>query len=71
VPVHGSRVVEQPSRPVHNRDRHLTTVAHDTPGAATTSVFDASPAHASTIRDRNASACGVFRRRAHARRGPE
>ena len=57
---------ERPSsRATANRDRHLATVGRDTPKAGATSVFDPPSAHASTIRDRNASACDVLRRRAH------
>lgn len=48
-----------------NRPRHLRTVSRDTFRSAATAVIDVPSALASTIRDRNASACDVFRRRAH------
>jgi hypothetical protein len=54
------------NRPTRNRDRHFDTVARDTSRSADTLAILAPPwAHASTIPDRNASACAVFRRRAH------
>ena len=48
-----------------NRRRHLPTVGCATRSRAATSVFDRPSAQPSTIRDRNASACELFRRRAH------
>jgi hypothetical protein len=48
-----------------NRDRHLRTVSRDTAKLAATSVFDRPCAHSNTIRDRNANACAVVRRRVH------
>lgn len=48
-----------------NRDRHLPTVGRETPNRCATSVFDAPEAHSSTIRDRNATCCELFGRRAH------
>jgi hypothetical protein len=48
-----------------NRDRHLLTVFRETPNTCATSPFEAPSAHASTIRDRKANACDVFRRRDH------
>jgi hypothetical protein len=53
------------SRAARNRARHLVTVGRDTPSATATFLFGVPSAHASTIRDRIASACAVFRRRAH------
>ena len=52
------------SRSSRNRDRHFVTVARETPGSAATALIDSPSAQASTIRDRSASACAVFRRRA-------
>jgi hypothetical protein len=46
-----------------NRDRHLRTVSRDTARLAATSEFDQPFAHSSTIRERNANACAVVRRR--------
>ena len=48
-----------------NRRRHLPTVGCATRSRAATSVFDRPSAQPSTIRDRTASACELFRRRAH------
>jgi hypothetical protein len=48
-----------------NRDRHLRTVSRDTARPSATSVFDRPFAHSNTIRDRNANACAVVRRRIH------
>ena len=44
------------SRSAANRDRHFATVAREIPRASATCVFAAPSAHASTIRDRSASA---------------
>jgi hypothetical protein len=46
-----------------NRARHLVTVLRETLNSAATRVFAAPSAQASTIRDRNANAWDVFRRR--------
>src|SRR3954447_13512081 len=48
-----------------NRLRHLPTICSVTPNSPATAAFVAPAAHASTIRDRNASACAVFGRRAN------
>jgi hypothetical protein len=53
------------SRDSRNRDRHFDTVALDLPRPVATSLTVPPAAQASTIRDRSASACAVFRRRAH------
>ena len=53
------------SREARNRPRHLRTVSRDTFSSAATAVTDLPSAQASTILDRNASACDVLRRRAH------
>ncbi len=52
------------SRPARNRDRHLPAVAREIPSSAATALTAPPSAQASTIRDRSASACAVFRRRA-------
>ena len=48
-----------------NRRRHFPTVGCATRSRAATSLFDRPSAQPSTIRDRNASACELLRRRAH------
>ncbi len=52
-------------RASRNRDRHLPAVVRDIPSSAATALTPAPSAQARTIRDRSASACAVFRRRAH------
>ena len=52
------------SRSSRNRDRHLPAVAREIPSSAATALTGRPSAQASTIRDRSASACAVFRRRA-------
>jgi hypothetical protein len=52
-------------RAARNRDRHLPAVVLDTPSSAATALTAAPSAQARMIRDRSASACAVFRRRAH------
>ena len=49
-----------------NRARHLPTVIRLTPSRSATSVLPQPSAALSTIRDRSASACALFGRRAHA-----
>ena len=53
------------SRDARNRDRHLPAVVLDIPSSAATPLTGPPSAQASTIRDRSARACAVFRRRAH------
>ena len=65
----GPRLVTEPLEPrSRNRDRHLPTVVRDMRSSAATALTGAPSAQASTMRDRSASACAVFRRRAHASR---
>ena len=54
------------SRSATNRARHLPTVIRLTPSRSATSVLPQPSAALSTIRDRSASACALFSRRAHA-----
>jgi hypothetical protein len=58
--------VSPSSRSRANRDRHFDTISRDTPSSAATSPIVPPSAHRSTTRDRCASACAVFWRRAHA-----
>jgi hypothetical protein len=53
------------NRSTKNRERHFDTMFRDTPTTSATSPIVPPSAHRSTIRDRNANACDVFRRRAH------
>ena len=53
------------SLPARNRDRHFPAVARETPRPPATALTESPAAQASTIRDLSASACAVFRRRAH------
>jgi hypothetical protein len=53
------------SLPSRNRDRHFPAVARDTPRPAAAALTESPSAQASTILDLSASACAVFRRRAH------
>ena len=53
------------NRNSQNRRRHFPTVGGDTPHTAAASLFERPSAHASTIRERNASACEDVRRRSH------
>jgi hypothetical protein len=56
----------KPSRPRRaNRPRHLPTVLALQSNSAAISVLDRPSAAAKTIRQRNASACALFGRRAH------
>ena len=53
------------SRDSANRARHFEAVARETPSPAAAALTESPPAQASTIRDRSARACAVFRRPAH------
>jgi len=53
------------SRSDRNRRRHFDTMSRDTPSSAATCPIVPPSADRNTIRDRNANACAVFRRRAH------
>ena len=53
------------SRSAKNRARHFDTVFREVPTRCATSPIVPPAAHANTIRDRNANACEVFRRRDH------
>lgn len=65
-PGRGSSTSPSSRRPT-NRDRHVPTVGCDTPSPAATAASSAPPAHRNTIRDRNASCCGLLGRRSQRR----
>ena len=51
------------SRSTKNRRRHFETMSRDTPNSSATAPIVPPSEHRSTIRDRVANACAVFRRR--------
>ena len=58
--------VSPASRFSRNRARHFDTMSRETPSSAATQLIVPPSAQARITRDRSASACEVFRRRAHA-----